>query len=156
MELVEEDEWLSLLRRNAGLAEKGDSTMKVLVIGGTGHIGSYLVPRLALGGHDVCVVCRNPAPHYTDPRLVWSQVEWVAADRRAEEQKGTWQTRMVGIDADAVIDLICFTPEQNRMMVEAFEGRISHFLNCGSIWAYGPSPRTPYRESDPRRPIGDY
>ena len=130
--------------------------MKILVTGGTGHIGSFLVPRLVLGGHTVKVVCRTPEPHYTHPKLAWPQVEWVVADRRAEEQDDTWQKRMAGMDVDAVIDLICFTPEQNRMMVEAFEGRISHFLHCGSIWAYGPSPRAPYREHDPRRPISDY
>jgi nucleoside-diphosphate-sugar epimerase len=104
----------------------------------------------------VSVVCRNKTPRYSDPRIAWPQVEWVVADRRAEEQEGTWQARMANTDAEIVIDLICFTPEQNRMMVEAFEGRISHFLTCGSIWAYGPSPRTPYHESDARRPISDY
>ena len=130
--------------------------MKILVIGGTGHIGSYLVPRLVLGGHEVTVVCRNPEPQYTDARLAWPQVNWTVADRRAEEQDGTWQKRMADTNVDAVIDLICFTLEQNRAMVEAFEGRISHFLHCGSIWAYGPSPRAPYREHDPRRPISDY
>ena len=130
--------------------------MKILVIGGTGHVGSYLVPRLVLSGHEVCVICQSGRPRYSDPRLAWPRVTWVLADRRAEEQDGTWQTRMARMDTDVVIDLICFTPEQNRIMVEAFEGRISHFLHCGSLWAYGPSPRTPYRESDPRRPIGEY
>jgi len=130
--------------------------MKILVIGGTGHIGSYLVPRLVLSGHDVEVVARRPEPHYSDPRLTWGRVEWMIADRRAEEQDDTWQKRMADVDVDVVVDLICFTPEQNRTMVEAFEGRIRHFLHCGTIWSYGPSPRTPYREHYPRRPISDY
>ena len=130
--------------------------MKVLVIGGTGHIGSYLAPRLVRSGHEVSVVCRNPAPQYADSRLSWSQVEWVVADRRAEEGDGSWQKRMAGMEVDVVIDLLCFTKEQNQMMVDAFEGRISHFLHCGSLWAFGPSRHTPYRESDPRRPIGEY
>ncbi len=34
--------------------------MRILVVGGTGHIGSYLVPRLVLSGHEVKVVARNP------------------------------------------------------------------------------------------------
>ena len=130
--------------------------MKILVVGGTGHIGSYLTPRLVLTGHEVKVVARNPSPQYTDPRLAWGQVDWVVADREAEEKDGAWQSRMAGIEVDMVIDLICYTPEQNRMMMEAFDGRVQHFLHCGTIWAYGPSPRTPYRESYPRRPITDY
>ena len=130
--------------------------MKILVVGGTGHIGSYLIPRLVRSGHEVKVVARHPAPQYTDPRLTWGQVEWIVADRGAEERDGTWPRRMASLEVDVVIDLICYTPEQNRTMVEAFEGRIRHFLHCGTIWAYGPPRRTPYRESDPRRPISDY
>ena len=63
--------------------------MRVLVVGGTGHIGSYLVPRLVRAGHEVVVVARNPQPQYTDPRIAWPKVEWVVADRRAEEAAGT-------------------------------------------------------------------
>jgi nucleoside-diphosphate-sugar epimerase len=130
--------------------------MRVLVIGGTGHIGSYLVPRLVIRGHRVQVVARTPAPQYTDPRLAWGEVEWIVADRSAEERDETWRRRMESLDADAVIDLICYTPEQNRLMVEAFEGRILHFIHCGTIWSYGPPARSPYAESDPRRPISEY
>jgi len=130
--------------------------MRILVIGGTGHIGSYLVPRLVMGGHSVLVVARHPAPQHTDPRLAWPQVEWLVADRGAEERDGTWQQRMAAIEVDVVVDLICYTPQQHEQMVEAFAGRVSHFLHCGTIWAYGPPCRVPYRESDPRRPISDY
>jgi nucleoside-diphosphate-sugar epimerase len=63
---------------------------------------------------------------------------------------------MASTDVDVVVDLICYTPQQNRVMMEAFEGRIRHFLHCGTIWAYGPADRTPYRESDRRAPICEY
>ena len=130
--------------------------MRVLVVGGTGHIGSYLVPRLVMGGHEVLVVARNPQPQYTDPRIAWPKVEWVVADRRAEEAQGAWKARMEGIEVNVVCDLICYTPEQHRLMVEAFDGRVSHFLHCGTIWAYGPPGRVPYEEHYPRKPLGDY
>lgn len=130
--------------------------MEILVIGGSGHIGSYLVPRLVRSGHEVTVVSRTPRPQYTDARICWPSVSWVIADRRKEEENGTWAQRMAGIECDAVMDLICYTPAQNRCMMDAFAGRVQHFLHCGTIWAYGPSPRTPYRECYPRRPIGDY
>ncbi|MSR83577.1 MAG: NAD-dependent epimerase/dehydratase family protein [Candidatus Latescibacteria bacterium] len=130
--------------------------MKVLIVGGTGHIGSYLVPRLVMEGHQVAVVARTPKPQYAEELLAWAQVEWVVADRRAEEGSGVWEGRMRGLEAEAVVDLICFTPAQNELMVAAFKGRISHFLHCGTIWAYGPTERAPYEEHFPRRPIGEY
>ena len=130
--------------------------MRVLIVGGTGHIGSYLVPRLILAGHQIIVVARNPQPQYTPERLAWPQVEWVVADRRAEEEAGTWQARMEGLDADVVVDLIAFTPQQNQSMMDAFNGRIDHFLHCGTIWAYGPTERAPYEEHHPRRPTTQY
>jgi len=130
--------------------------MKILVVGGTGHIGSYLVPRLVMAGHQVRVVARHPQPQYTDARLCWQQVEWITADRRAEEEEGTWKQRMEGIEADVVVDLICFTPEQNQLMCEAFKSRIRHFLHCGTIWSYGPTEKAPYEERFPRKPVTDY
>jgi len=132
--------------------------MKVLIIGGTGHIGSYLVPRLVLHGYEVQVLARNPKPYYgsAGTEALWSQVEWILADRIREEENGSWGKRMAEVEADVVIDLICFTPEQNRIMVENLEGRVSHFIHCGTIWAYGPSTRVPYRENYPRRPITEY
>lgn len=130
--------------------------MRVLIIGGTGHIGSYLVPRLLAEGHQVAVVARHPRPQYAEERLGWGQVQWVLADRRAEEEAGTWAGRLRGLEADAVVDLICYTPEQNQLVVDAFRGRIAHLLHCGTIWAYGPTERAPYEEHFPRRPIGEY
>jgi nucleoside-diphosphate-sugar epimerase len=130
--------------------------MDILVVGGTGHIGSYLVPRLIADGHRVRVIARNPHPQYAEEPLLWSEVEWIKADRRAEEAEGTWLERMRSIETDVVVDLIAFTPQENAAMVAAFRGRIDHFLHCGTIWAYGPSARTPYREEYPRRPITEY
>lgn len=130
--------------------------MKVLVVGGTGHIGSYLVPRLTALGHEVSVVARKPRPQYTDPRLGWKHVRWIVADRGAEEQSDAWAKRMASIEADVVMDLICYAPEQNEVMYRAFRGRVSHFLHCGTIWAYGPPEQAPYEESFPRKPITDY
>jgi nucleoside-diphosphate-sugar epimerase len=138
------------------MLELGGDKMRVLVVGGTGHIGSYLVPRLLRAGHEVAVVSRRQQSQYTEARMGWDQVEWINADIRAEEEAGTWGDRMKKLEADAVVDLLSFTPQQNQVMVEAFKGRIDHFLHCGTIWAYGPVERAPARESDPRKPITQY
>ena len=38
--------------------------MKVVIIGGTGHIGTYLVPRLVIAGHEVICVSRQKSDPY--------------------------------------------------------------------------------------------
>ena len=57
---------------------------KLLLIGGTGHIGTYLVPRLVRSGFAVHVLARHAEPRYADPRLDWPAVQWIIADRDAE------------------------------------------------------------------------
>ncbi|MFD2357599.1 NAD-dependent epimerase/dehydratase family protein [Nonomuraea ferruginea] len=39
--------------------------MRVVVIGASGHIGTYLVPRLVEAGHDVVAVSRGTRRPYT-------------------------------------------------------------------------------------------
>ena len=59
--------------------------MRVVVIGGTGHVGTYLVPRLVAAGHAVTVVSRgNRAPY--SPHGAWQAVRRVTLDsnRRGE------------------------------------------------------------------------
>lgn len=130
--------------------------MKILVIGGTGHIGSYLTPRLIRNGFEVWVTARKAEPKYAISTMGWDKVNWILCNRREEEKDNSWAERMAGIDVDVVIDLITYTPEQNEVMVKAFQGRVSHFINCGSIWAYGPSLRVPHLEHYPRQPQSDY
>lgn len=130
--------------------------MRVLVIGATGHIGSCLVPRLIQRGHTVVGVARHPTPQYADARLGWSEVEWVVADRVAGEADGTWRQRLAKINVSVVMDLLCFSPEQNRLMYEAFKGRIEQFIHCGTLWAYGPPETVPYEEHFARKPITPY
>jgi uncharacterized protein YbjT (DUF2867 family) len=36
--------------------------MRIVVIGGTGHVGSYLVPRLTRNGHEVVSLSRGVGP----------------------------------------------------------------------------------------------
>lgn len=129
--------------------------MRIVVIGATGHIGSYLVPRLVRAGHDVLAVSRGErAPYHADG--AWAQVERVAADRRTEEAAGTFAPHMAALRGDAVVDLICFTPAQCLPLVQALEGRVEHFLHCGTMWVHGATEVAPTDETWPRRPIGDY
>ena len=43
--------------------------MKIAVIGGSGHIGTYLLPRLVVKGHEVLNISRGTQKPYTADRL---------------------------------------------------------------------------------------
>ncbi|WP_328996565.1 NAD-dependent epimerase/dehydratase family protein [Kribbella sp. NBC_01245] len=129
--------------------------MRVLVIGGTGHIGTFLVPQLVAAGHDVIVVSRGARRPYR-PSESWQHVRIVELDRKDEEARGTFGAQMAALEAEAVIDLICFTEESAAQLGEALCGRVRHLLHCGTIWVHGPSTLVPTTEDSPRRPIGSY
>jgi nucleoside-diphosphate-sugar epimerase len=129
--------------------------MRIVVIGATGHIGSWLVPRLVDEGHDVVAVSRGSRqPYRSSP--AWEAVHDVVIDRDTEEAAGTFGKRIAALDGEVVVDLICFEVESARHLVAALDGKVQHFLHCGTLWVHG-IPRTrPYDESAPREPFGDY
>ncbi|CAG1011352.1 dTDP-6-deoxy-L-talose 4-dehydrogenase (NAD(P)(+)) [Anaerolineae bacterium] len=129
--------------------------MKIVVIGGTGHIGTYLIPRLIAGGHEVVNVSRGArAPYQTHP--AWKSVQMVISDRRGEEEGGSFGQRIADLKADVVIDLICFTLDSAQHLVEALRGSVQTFIHCGTIWVHGHSTVVPADESLPRNPFGEY
>jgi len=128
---------------------------KAVVIGGSGHVGTYLVPRLVEAGFDVVNVTRGRRQPYT-PNGAWEKVETLTMDREAEEKAGQFGTRIAGLGGDIVIDMICFTLDSARQIAEALDGRVQHFLHTGTIWVHGPSVTVPTTEMAVRRPFGDY
>ena len=105
---------------------------RVVVIGATGHVGTYLVPRLVRAGLEVVAISRGERePYAAAPE--WSAVERVQADREAEDTAGTFGARIAALGADAVIDMI-----------------------CGTIWVHGPAARVPITEDEPRTAFGEY
>lgn len=129
--------------------------MNVVVIGGTGHIGTYLVPRLVSAGHEVTVVTRGTREPYI-ARAEWSAVRRVVLDRSAAEKDGTFGERIRELEPDAVMDLVCFRLESARHLVDALRGRVRHFLHCGTIWVHGRPTVVPMTEEQPRAPIDAY
>ena len=129
--------------------------MRTVIIGGTGHIGSYLVPSLVQAGHEVVVLSRGQRQPYR-ASAAWRQVEVQAVDREAEDAAGTFGQRVRELRADVVIDLICFTEDSARQLGEALRGQVRHLLHCGTIWVHGPSATVPTREDAPRTPFGEY
>jgi nucleoside-diphosphate-sugar epimerase len=128
---------------------------RIVVIGATGHVGSYLVPRLVRAGYDVVAVSRGiHSPYTSDP--VWDQVERVELDRESGDADGTFAGAIVDLNPDVVVDMMCFTPESAAQLVEVLRGRVQLLASCGTIWVHGPAVAVPTRESDERKPIGEY
>ncbi len=129
--------------------------MKIVVIGGTGHIGTFLVPRLVQEGHEVVSVSRDRREPYGNAGI-WRLVSRIHADRGAEEKAGTFGSRIAALSPDVVIDLICFTRESAEHIVASLPGRVGHYICCGTIWVHGHSEIVPTTEAMPRKPFGDY
>ena len=129
--------------------------MKVLVIGGTGQIGSYLVPRLVMAGYEVVTISRKQkVPHSS--HFIWNNVTQILLDRAEAEAQNNFGKEILKLAPDSVIEWICYKPESTINLVEALQGRILHFLSCGTIWVHGHSEIVPTNETQLRKPFGEY
>jgi nucleoside-diphosphate-sugar epimerase len=125
--------------------------MRVVIIGGSGHIGSYLTPLLVENGHDVTSVSRSQRePYFQHP--AWQSVQHQNIDRQSIE----FGPAIAALKPEVVIDLICYSLESAQQLVEALRGTVQQFLHCGTIWVHGPGVEVPITEEQPRRPISDY
>jgi nucleoside-diphosphate-sugar epimerase len=129
--------------------------MRVLVIGATGHVGGYLVPRLVELGHEVIAVSRGRRDPYR-PHAAWGEVRRESLDRESLEAEGAFARRIAAISPEIVIDMICFNADSARAMAETLNGVVQHYLCCGTIWVHGHSTVVPTAESAPRAPFGEY
>jgi nucleoside-diphosphate-sugar epimerase len=131
------------------------SSKRIVVVGATGHIGTFLVPRLVRAGHQVITISRGTRSAYVDAPE-WEHVEQVTADREQEDHDGVFGARIVALRPDVVIDLVCFTLESATALVTALRGSDVHLVHCGSIWRAGPSAVLPVTEENATPPQGEY
>jgi nucleoside-diphosphate-sugar epimerase len=116
--------------------------MRIVVIGATGHIGSYLVPRLVGRGYDtVCVSRRQRQPYVADE--CWAIVEHAVIDRTVEEKRGQFGERIAALRPNVVIDLTCYTLDSAVQLSNALAGRVDHLIHCGTIRCTVPARKCP-------------
>src|SRR5215469_5850318 len=125
--------------------------MRVTVIGGSGHIGTYLTPRLVEAGFETISVSRGARQPYL-PHRAWTQIRQVHLDRADP----SFDSQIAQLNSEAIIDLTCYTRESARSLLTALRCRAERFLHCGTIWVHGMSVEIPTTEDAPRRPISDY
>jgi nucleoside-diphosphate-sugar epimerase len=101
--------------------------MNLLVIGGTGFISGRLVDFLLGDGHSVTTLTRRGggAAH--------SRLTQVAGDRN---DRSVLKRLTARNDFDAVFDMVAYGPEDSRVAVEAFRGRVPRFIHCSTISVY--------------------
>ena len=128
---------------------------KVVIIGGSGHVGTYLVPRLVEAGHQVVNIARGHRKPYV-PNAAWGRVETVILDRDAAEHRDSFGKAIAALEADIVIDMISFVLPRTQHLVEALRGKVQHFIHCGTIWVYGHNATVPATEDQPLNPFGEY
>jgi NAD(P)-dependent dehydrogenase (short-subunit alcohol dehydrogenase family) len=101
---------------------EGEAMARIVIIGGSGHVGTYLVPALVERGHQVINVSRGTSVPYR-PHPAWKAVELVVADRTAEEARGSFGSRIAALAADIVIDMLSFELDGARQLVEVLRGK---------------------------------
>jgi nucleoside-diphosphate-sugar epimerase len=129
--------------------------VRVIVIGATGHIGSYLVPKLVNQGFEVIAISRNKQTPYNE-NPAWLSVKSVILDRQELEKSDQFGKAIAKLNPDIVIDLICFTKASAQQLLEAVKGKIKHFLHCGTIWVHGETRAVPTLEEQTKFPLSEY
>jgi nucleoside-diphosphate-sugar epimerase len=102
-------------------------------------------------GHEVVALSRGEREPYT-PAAEWRAVERIQIDREA----AGFGERIAKLNADAVIDMICFTAAEAQELVDALRRTRPLLVHCGTIWVHGPAARVPLTEDEPRTAYGEY
>ena len=115
--------------------------MRLLLIGGSGFIGRYVVAELAREGHEVGVLGRS--------RSVPGAAHFVAGDRK---RLGDCRGRIAEFAPDVVVDLIASSGGQARELVEVLRGvarrtvvlsSVDVYRACGVLHRLEPGPLEP-------------
>jgi nucleoside-diphosphate-sugar epimerase len=105
--------------------------MKVCVIGGTGHVGRFLVPTLVREGYDVTVTTSGHTPVGKEPE--WSKVKFQQGRYLRNDKK--WYDLIAGIGCDVLIDIL---GTDVPGVYQATRKTCKHLIACGSVWMFGP------------------
>jgi len=141
--------------------------MRVLIIGGTGHIGRYLVRHFVQQKAEVIVIARGLTSlgqpgEDSGNTTYWENVRLLSLDRDQAENKVVsggqteWQVMLGEIAAEVVIDLVAFRVESTRQTIAAIRRHAKHFINIGTGWRFGETHTLPTREEEPPRPRSSY
>ncbi len=113
--------------------------MKILIIGGTGHIGKFLTPMLVRNGYEVTVLTRGATPPGPEPE--WERVERL----QGAYVRGTqdWAQSVAARRPEVVVDILGADVEA---LYRSVRPHCRHLVCCGSVWMLGTPRRVPTPE----------
>ena len=114
--------------------------MNVLVIGGTGYIGTHAVEELLRRGHEVTVFARGE----TAARLP-AGTRFIKGDRHRPADLAALAAERF----DAIVDINAYTREETQAAINTFDGRVMRFVHLSSLSACQYVPAQPYNEGSP-------
>ena len=144
--------------------------MKVLVTGGAGFIGSHVVDKLVLDGHEVVVLddLSSGSMKNIEHHLDESGFRFVEGDIR---QSRTVEKALEGVDAvihEAAIVSVplsmenpALTNEVNifgtlNLLEASLRAKVKRFIYVSSCAVYGDASKLPINEDAPTRPLSPY
>ena len=102
--------------------------MKVLVIGGNGHVGAFLVEILCDWGHEVVCASRNLDKNPTHA--------CIDGARRIALNSGKIE-ELEALNAAERFDAIVDFPGTAKNVWDVFKDTANHIIACGSLWMLG-------------------
>jgi len=127
---------------------------KAVIIGATGHIGSYLVPELVQAGYDVVAMSRGNRAPYTAQRVEWQSVQNAYCTREEGIRIAALQK------PDVICDLLPYTVKDASALADnlreyGIADRV-RLISIGSIWIYDQKFEIPVTEEHPRTATDEY
>jgi nucleoside-diphosphate-sugar epimerase len=105
--------------------------MKIGIIGGTGHVGQFMVPQLVRQGHEVFVVTSGRTQTTGDSQ--WSKVKFLKGRYVRGDQ--TWYDLIANSGCEVLVDML---GGDLPGVYQAAKKTCKHLLACGSVWMFGP------------------
>jgi len=112
---------------------------KILILGGTGAMGVYLVPELLNMGHDVYVTSRSA-------RISQSEnLHYIQGDAH----NNIFLTKLLEEKYDAIIDFMVYTTDEFNRKCELFLSNTKHYIFLSTYRVFADS-KEPITEKSPR------
>ncbi len=117
--------------------------MKAIVIGGYGHIGRHLVPKLVADGYEVAVVTRGRQSKPDAASWQGLGVEHLTFDYAELVGSSAGAKALTERQPGVVIDIL---GRDTPALMASLPPSVEHVVLCGSLWMYGPPRQVPTPE----------
>ena len=117
--------------------------MKILILGGTGAMGTFLVKELAARGNEVFVTTRSARNKTKSKECNISYIQGNAHD------DGFLKTLMIGEHWDAVVDFMVYSTDEFKRRYLFLLDNTEHYIFLSSARVYADS-KEPITEESPR------